>query len=351
MKRVIVLGASGSVGKKAVSLLKHYPETFELVGVSLHSSYEEHAKSYDCIVYNSKKTKSFEKFLDLTKPDIVLNAMSSFDGLFHSLEILKRNISLALANKESIICGGDVLMQYKDLIIPVDSEHNSLFQLLHYSHNSTFKHVTITASGGPYRQKGFINATLADTLKHPTWNMGKKITVDSATMVNKALEIIEAMILFNFSFDQISAVIEPTSQIHAFIETKNGDKTYLKHPPDMSFPISHALWYPNENNDFKTEISEKTDTEFFTIPKHFKIFDLLHRLSGNAPCYGVVINAANEIAVQEYLVEKITIEQIYDVIEHVTRNITDITVNNFTDIKNYHIEAQHYAKKYIQQFA
>lgn len=265
----------------------------------------------------------FAALIDATEPDIVLNAIVGAAGLRPTLAALERGIDVALANKESLVVGGDLVRRVRERtgagLPPVDSEHSALFQLLAHADRTHVRSTILTASGGPFRGRtraDLATVTVRDALAHPTWTMGAKITIDSATLMNKGLEIIEARHLFDLSDDEVEVVVHPQSFIHAMIRMIDGSVFTHCGPPDMRIPIGHALVWPQPPPPQEPVDLVGRRLEFEAPdPETFRCLALAResgRTGGTAPA---VLNAANEVAVQAFLDERIGFLEIADRVE------------------------------------
>ncbi len=349
MKNISVLGSTGSIGTQALDVVRNLPGKFKISVLAANSNDELFARQIeefkpalavlaDEAAYKRLKEKNFpgteiaggrRAFIDCaTFPDseIVLTSMSGFAGLEPTIEAIKCGKNIALANKETLVVAGEIVMklaeEYKVKILPVDSEHGAFFQCLRGENPKSIKKLLLTASGGPFRGKKFEDikdATVNEVLAHPTWNMGKKITVDSASLVNKGLEVIEAKRLYGVEYDQIQVVVHPQSVIHSMIEFCDGSVIAQLAEPDMRLPIQYALTYPErmkspiKSLDFwkmRDLTFEEPDFETFRGLKF--AFDA-GRTGGTMPC---VFNAANEVAVAAFLKGFIKFTKIYDIIEN-----------------------------------
>jgi 1-deoxy-D-xylulose-5-phosphate reductoisomerase len=304
MKRIALLGATGSIGRQALEIIEEHPG-LELVAAASGT------QEIDGLAPLTQVGGDLTELLDRAEPDVVLNAVVGFAGLPATLWALEGGVDLALANKESLVSGGDLaLAAWKrggGRLLPVDSEHSAAFQLLDAAEPETVHSLVLTASGGPFRGRGrgdLEEVTSSEALAHPTWNMGPKITVDSATLMNKGLELIEAHYLFGLPYDRIEVVVHPTSVVHALVRFRDGASLAHLGYPDMRVPISYALTYPERA---ATPI-EPLDLAAGLILE-FRAPDLdafpclaLARAAGEAgntaPC---VLNAANEVAVAAFL--------------------------------------------------
>src|SRR5436190_16050797 len=244
MKRVALLGATGSIGRQAVEIVESNPE-LELAAAASGS------QPVDGLAPLTQVGGDLTELLDRAKPDVVLNAVVGFAGLPATLWALERGVTLALANKESLVAAGELALAAQEqgggLLLPVDSEHSGTFQCLEGRAPETLHSIVLTASGGPFRGRtrdDLADVGPEDALAHPTWSMGPKITIDSATLANKGLELIEAHFLFGLPYDRIEVVVHPTSVVHALVRLRDGAALAHLGYPDMRVPISFALTYP-----------------------------------------------------------------------------------------------------------
>ena len=378
-KRVTILGSTGSIGTQALEVIDKIEnrEDFVVEGLACNSNLEKfipQIKKYNPKrVYISdfegyKKLKyEFPKLEVLTSnsglievatkdTDLLLTATTGIVALKPTLLAIEKKIDIALANKETLVMAGDVVMQKARennvKILPVDSEHSAILQ----SSNGDFhfiKNIIITASGGPFLNKTheeIIKAKAQDALKHPNWSMGKKITIDSATLMNKGLEVIEAHHLFNIDYENIKVVIHPESILHSAVETVDGSVIGQLGNPSMHIPIQFALTYPKrikgvETNSFnffdKNLTFKKPDLEKFPC---LKLAYFAGKKGGIYPC---VLNAANEVAVYKFLEGKINIDGIVKTVEKALENTTEIKEPSFDDILNADIETRNFAKKLL----
>ena len=324
MKRVALLGATGSIGRQALEIVDAHPE-LELVAAASGS------QAIDGLAPLTQVGGDLTALLERAEPDVVLNAVVGFAGLPATLWALERGIDLALANKESLVAGGDlVLSAWKGgggRILPVDSEHSAAFQLLEGRSRETVGSLVLTASGGPFRGSSRAelgNVTTREALAHPTWNMGPKITVDSATLMNKGLELIEAHFLFDLPYDRIEIVVHPTSVVHALVRFRDGAALAHVGYPDMRVPISFALTYPDRAGTPipALDLAGGLILEFYAPDEDaFPCLSLARaagEAGGTAPC---VLNAANEVAVAAFLDERLPFLGIPDVVERTLAQI------------------------------
>ena len=267
MKRVAVLGATGSIGRQALEIIDASPELEVCALASGSNELDELAAERG--VRHVQVGGDLTALLDESSPDVVLNAVVGFAGLPATLWALERGVTLALANKESLVAAGDLALSARErgggLLLPVDSEHSAAFQCLEGRALETAESLVLTASGGPFRGRSreeLEGVTRADALAHPTWQMGPKITVDSATLANKGLELIEAHFLFALPYERIEVVVHPTSVVHAIVRFRDGASLAHLGYPDMRVPISYALTYPD-----RAETSVEGSTSRRAVPR------------------------------------------------------------------------------------
>jgi 1-deoxy-D-xylulose-5-phosphate reductoisomerase len=344
--KIVLLGATGSIGTSVCNCVRRFPDRFKLVGLSANSNMtklaglirEFHPVSV-CVSDRNKfsaagcvpeakmfyGTKGLEDLVSETDFDVLLNALVGAVGLRPTVAALKRKKRVALANKESLVIGGDyitdLLKNGYGEIIPVDSEHSAILQCLCGEDRENVESIILTASGGPFRKvalKRLSSITPTDALNHPTWIMGRKITIDSATLMNKGFEVIEAHHLFHLPYDKIQVLIHPQSIIHSMVEFHDGAVIAQMGIPTMELPIQFALSYPARlhlGGKRLDLIAIKSLTFFKPDLKRFRCLKLCleaARAGGTAP---TVLNAANEMAVQFFLEGKIRYDQIADIIK------------------------------------
>ena len=322
-KRVAVLGATGSIGQSSLDVISRNKDFFEIVLLSAHSQKNELEKlklkypSSVCALTSEKEgMKKLLASLAEVKPDITINGISGSAGLCPSIAAIEAGSDLALANKETVVMAGKLvfsLAKKKNVkIIPVDSEHSAIFHLIeaHGREKTNIAEIILTASGGPFRKfslKEMESVTAQDALSHPTWKMGKKITIDSASMANKGLEVIEACHFFNMPPEKIKAVIHPQSVVHSLIKLCNGVFYAQLSKPDMRIPIHDALFYPDtsplnlEALDFDSLTLEFEKPDF----EKFPMLKLAYEAAKKSGLYACAYNAANEEAVAAFINKKI----------------------------------------------
>jgi len=333
MKRVALLGATGSIGRQALEIIGAQPE-LELVAAASGS------QPLEGLAPLTQVGGDLTELLERAEPDVVLNAVVGFAGLPATFWALERGIDLALANKESLVAGGDLARAAWKAgggrILPVDSEHSAAFQLLEGRAPDSVHSLVLTASGGPFRGRSRLDlsgVSAAEALAHPTWNMGPKITVDSATLMNKGLELIEAHFLFDLPYERIEVVVHPTSVVHAIVRLRDGAALAHVGYPDMRVPISYALGYPerSETPIEPLDLAAGLILEFSAPDEDAFPCLALARAAGeagrSAPC---VLNAANEVAVAAFLDGGLPFLGIPEVVEG-TLNTTDTVAANDID--------------------
>jgi 1-deoxy-D-xylulose-5-phosphate reductoisomerase len=304
MKRVALLGATGSIGRQALEIVAGHPE-LELVAAASGS------QPIDGLAPLTQVGGDPTELLEQAEPDVVLNAVVGFAGLPATLWALERGVTLALANKESLVAAGELALRAQDrgggLLLPVDSEHSAAFQCLEGRTPEQVDALVLTGSGGPFRgrrREELEEVTLEEALAHPTWSMGPKITVDSATLANKGLELIEAHFLFGLPYERIEVVLQPTSVVHALVRFRDGASLAHLGYPDMRVPISFALTYPERASTSvpPLDFSEGLVLEF-ELPDSdtFPMLALARQAGEEGGTYPCAFNAANEVAVAAFL--------------------------------------------------
>lgn len=329
MKDILVLGATGSIGKSTLDLARRHKDKFRVVGLQAHSQKEmldSLAAEFQCraTLSSLEGGEGIAKLLDAEKPQIVVNGIAGSAGLIPSRMVLERGVDLALANKESVVMAWSLIKECAQKngakIIPVDSEHSAIFNLASFCGREKIAEIILTASGGPFRnfsEEQLANATLADALKHPTWNMGKKITVDSATLANKGLEVIEACRLFDMPSERVGVVVHPESLIHSLVRTTDGILYAQISEPDMRHPIMGALCFPEYVDSGLEKFSLAGHNMSFMQPrrKEFPLLDAAYSAVKKGPLYTIAFNAADEVAANAFIEGKINFLQIARVVQ------------------------------------
>src|SRR6266404_228995 len=308
MKRVALLGATGSIGRQAIEIVEAHPE-LALCAVASGST------SLDDVDAPLKQVGGdLTELLDRAEPDVVLNAVVGFAGIHATLWALERGVDLALANKESLVAAGALALAAQERgggrILPVDSEHSALFQCLEGRAPEQIDSLVLTGSGGPFRGRTrdeLTAVTPEEALAHPTWRMGPKITIDSATLANKGLELIEAHFLFGVPYDRIEVVLQPTSIVHALVRLRDGATLAHLGYPDMRVPISYALTYPDRAATPLAPLDFGGLTLAFELPdtETFPLLALAREAGEKGGTFPCVFNAANEVAVAAFLEARI----------------------------------------------
>jgi 1-deoxy-D-xylulose-5-phosphate reductoisomerase len=352
MKRVALLGATGSIGKQALEIIGAHPE-LELVAAA------SGATPLDGVAPLTQVGGDLTELLAEAQPDLVLNAVVGFAGLPATLWALEHGIDLALANKESLVAGGELAKAAWERgggrILPVDSEHSAAFQLLEGKAPEAVHSLVLTASGGPFRGRTrdeLAGVSPAEALAHPTWRMGPKITVDSATLMNKGLELIEAHFFFDLPYDRIEVVIHPTSTVHALVRFRDGAALAHLGYPDMRVPISFALTYPERAATpiEPLDLASGVILEFSAPDTSSFPCLALARAAGEAgrsmPC---VLNAANEVAVAAFLDGALSFLGIPEVVEKTLNAISATTVGDLGELVEVDAEARRTATALTRQ--
>ncbi len=364
-KGIAILGATGSIGTQALDVIRAFPTKFEAIVLtcgsnatllvkqalefkpkavvvtdSLQYSYVQDAlKGHDIAVLLGEA--GLVEVVQYEEVDVVLNAIVGSAGLKPTVKAIQSKKDIALANKETLVVAGELIMalvkEYGVRMLPVDSEHSAIFQCLAGEEHNPIEKIYITASGGPFRGKkraDLLAVTKAEALKHPNWSMGAKITIDSASLMNKGLEVIEAKWLFNLSIDQVDVIVHPQSIVHSLVQFQDGSMKAQMGVPDMKLPIQYALTYPArfENSferfnfmDYPTLSFEKADME--TFRNLALAYESLHA-GGNRSC---VLNAANEVVVDAFLKDQVGFLEMSDIIEQTLDKVEFITTPTLDD--------------------
>ena len=366
MKRIAILGSTGSIGTQALEVIEAHPDQFSVEVLTANSNVDlliEQAKKFKpnaVVICDTTKlaalksglesdnikvfggAASIVQLMSMDTIDLVLTAMVGFSGLAPTLAAIENKKNIALANKETLVVAGDLVtklaLENKVSIYPVDSEHSAIFQCLAGEMHNPIEKIILTASGGPFRGKKkseLANITKAQALKHPNWTMGAKITIDSATLMNKGLEMIEAKWLFDLQASEIEVIVHPQSIIHSIVQFQDGSMKAQMGLPDMKLPIQYALGYPNRLvSDFpRFDFTKFPQLTFETADEEtFKCLGLARwamEKGGNLPC---IMNAANEIAVAAFLRDALGFLQIAEVIE---ATMNQVAFESQPDIKAY----------------
>jgi 1-deoxy-D-xylulose-5-phosphate reductoisomerase len=381
-KRIAIVGSTGSIGTQALDVIRANPDLFEAevlvansnadllikqalefepnaVVIANEANYlkvKEALAAHPIKVYSG--TKAVEQIVEMDSIDLVLAAIVGYAGLASTLNAIKHKKPIALANKETLVVAGELVTALAEEnnvnIYPVDSEHSAIFQCLAGEWHNPVEKIILTASGGPFRGKkreDLLQITKKEALKHPNWVMGAKITIDSASLMNKGLEVIEAKWLFNLKPAQIEVVVHPQSIVHSLVQFEDGSIKAQLGLPDMKLPIQYAMAYPNRlANSFERFSFSQYSNLTFESPdletfRNLKLaYDALHQ-GGNKPC---ILNAANEIAVQAFLEDEIGFLQMSDLVEETLNSIVFKNKLSYLDYVNCDAEARTTASQLIK---
>ena len=375
MRDVVVLGSTGSIGVQALEIVAANPNKFRLVGLSGGRKNPQlllqQAKKFNVPIVGSMAAAPETAGVQVIDGDnssveiaalpcdIVLNGITGSIGLGPTLSALGVGNKVALANKESLVAGGELVMKYgADRIIPVDSEHSAIYQALLAGKKSDVRKLILTASGGPFRERGDLSdVTVADALNHPTWSMGEVVTINSATLLNKGLEIIEAHYLFDLPYENIEAVIHPQSVVHSLVEFIDGSTIAQASPPNMKGPIAYALSYPDRISKATAAIdwSKSHSWQFLPIDNEkYPAIELAKRCGQLGSGLPAVYNAANEVAVAAFLAGQIKFTAIIDIVEAVVQSFgsnTPTTIRDISDVSGIEKSARIKADELIKELA
>ena len=379
---ILLLGATGSIGKSVLSVINQNNSELSLFGIALNKNtieanniVKQFAPSYvyidDCDAFKNQKSAITTQYIngdsalaDLINHedvDVIICAISGFAGLKAAYIAASTGKKILLANKESVVAGGDLILplakKNNSEIIPIDSEHNAIFQcLLGEEDTKDVKKITITASGGPFLNKKLSelkNVSKSEALNHPNWKMGSKVTIDSATLVNKCLELIEAKYLFDLDEKYFDLVIHPQSIIHSIVTYIDGSSICQLSMPDMRVPIAHALSNKNRLSiDFDSIDFSKQNLTFQEFPDDRKeIQNIARQVCNEGGHLGAVFNAANEVAVESFLNDQITFEKIYEVIYRTFDNNNMSNELSIESINEVDAQTRNHAKKVVKSIA
>lgn len=371
MTKIAILGVTGSIGTQTIDVIRRESDNFKLIAISANknikevvsivgefnppyvvitdkTSYEVFLREIKNLGYKGKVLYGMDglNFIaSLDEVDIVVTSIVGMVGLEPTLKAIEAKKTIALANKETLVVGGEIVMEATRKngvkILPVDSEHSAIFQSLQGSAYKSIKNILLTASGGPFRgrkKNDLVGITPKEALKHPNWSMGKKISIDSATLMNKGLEVIEAKWLFDVNYDDIKVIVHPESIIHSMVEYNDGSIIAQLGTADMRLPIQYALNYP----DRKTQIVDSLD--FYKIKnltfeepdiKTFKALNLAYEAGKIGGLMPTILNGANEVCVDLFLREKIAFLQIADIIEETMDKLykeKEVTLENILEM-------------------
>jgi 1-deoxy-D-xylulose-5-phosphate reductoisomerase len=378
VKKITILGATGSIGQQTLDVIRQHPDKFKISALTANknsTALVAAAKEFqpdviaiaDAAAAKELRTEIGNLKIEILcgdegviaaarhQADICVAAIVGMAGLVPTLAAIETGKIIALANKEALVCAGQIMLQaarkYQVRILPVDSEHNAIFQVLEQHNHAAIHRLILTASGGPFRSwpaDKIAMATRADALNHPNWSMGEKITIDSATMMNKGLEFIEAHYLFNIPPAQIDILVHPQSIIHSMVEYVDGSILAQLGPPDMRVPIAYCLAYPQRIAtatqklnfaEIKSLSFEQPDDARFPA---MALAKLALAAGGMAPC---TLNAANEVAVAAFLAGKISFGRITEIIDQSLQRVENTAMNSITDL----MAANHRARRMAEE--
>ena len=377
LKKIAILGSTSSIGKSLLEIIKKDKKKFKIDLLTANTNYKDlinQAKQFNVknlvitdpksfektkLICKNKNINIFQNFETLKKilpkkVDYVMSSISGIGGLLPTYKIINRTKLIAIANKEAIICGWPLikkeLRKHKTKFIPVDSEHFSIFSLLQNKEISDIEKVYITASGGPFinlPKNQFKRIKLNDALKHPNWIMGKKITIDSATLMNKVFEVIEAKNIFNISYKKISILTHPQSYVHAIIKFKNGLSKFLIHEPDMKIPIYNSIFY-NSCQNLKTNSLDFKILNNLNLKKveknKFPLVRLIQKLPNNSSLYETVLITINDYLVNKFLEKKINFQKLIKLIYKIS-NLKEF--QKFKKIQPKNLKEIHNLRDYV----
>ena len=377
-KKIAILGSTGSIGKTLIQIIKKDKKNFDIVLLTANRDYKELIKQSkilnvkNLIITNKKsyeelkkkklsKIKIFNNYNSFNKIfkkkiDYVMSSISGIHGLEPTVKIIKYTKKIAIANKESIICGWHLInkeiKKFKTIFVPVDSEHFSIFYALQGNKISNIDKIYLTASGGPLNntsKKKFKNIKISEAIKHPNWKMGKKISVDSATMMNKVFEIIEAKKIFDLSYDQLGILVHPASYVHAIIKFKDGMIKIIAHDTNMRIPIFNSL-YDNQHNDIKTDQINIKKLNFLNFKKvdtnKFPSINIIKKLKNRESVVETIIVLANDELVNLFLLKKLNFTDITSLLQKL---INMKVFKNLNQNKPGNIKSIIYLNKFIRE--
>jgi len=383
MKKIAVLGSTGSIGAQTLDVISNNYNDFKVELISANSNYKlliKQAIKYKpkTIIFGNKKNSilienslnhlnidifygedALNNFIDYCDIDMVVTGLVGKSGLIPTINAINNNIDIGLANKETLVIAGsyirNILKDKKSKIYPIDSEHSAIFQCLQGENKESIEKLILTASGGPFRGKNldFLkNVTKDEALKHPNWIMGNKITIDSSTLMNKGLEVIEARFLFDININNIEVIIHPESIIHSMVQFKDGSIIAQLGEPDMRLPIQYALGYPKRTEniyprfDFKKSNSLNFEEPSFKTFRNLKLAYQAAENEGNSPC---ILNASNEIVVSAFLSDKIKFLDMTNLIEDSLNKISYIANPNLEQLIETDLETRKYVLEKINK--
>lgn len=382
-KRLVILGSTGSIGQSTLDVVRRFRDRYGVVGLAAGRNSGLLARQVEefqpeVVAVESEKQAGelrrnlgrsrvrilcgeagYEEIASVAKADMVVSAITGIAGLKPTLAALQKGKDLALANKESMVVAGALIRKIAartgSRIIPVDSEHSGVFQCLRGRDKKFIKKVYLTASGGPFLRvplEELSTKTLAEALRHPRWKMGQKVTIDSATMMNKGLELVEARWLFNLRPDQLGVLVHPQSIVHALVEFLDGSVLAQLSQTDMRIPIQYALSYPERLASPlpSLDLAEVRSLDFFPVDEQrFPLFGLARKALTAGLSFPVVLNAANEVAVQAFLEERISFGQIFEIVNYCLNHHQPRALTELDDILAVDRESRGQAQLYLKK--
>ena len=378
MKTIALIGSTGSIGKQTCAVIRRHKDKFAIQSLVANSSAElfleqvrEFRPKYAALV-NEEIGKRIAGDIPegvtfaygataaeeaIAYGDVAVVAATGFAGLQYSLKAIELKKTLALANKETLVCGGEFVMKQARAagveILPIDSEHSALWQALHFNANAPYRRLIITASGGPfyaYTQEQLQKVTAADALKHPTWSMGAKITIDSATLLNKGFEVIEAKCLYDAPLNKIHTVVQPESIIHSMVEFEDGGILAQMSYPSMELPIQLALSYPQRFSCNVKPLDFETLGQIRFLPlerKRFPCYDLALTSLETGDNYPCALNGAGEVAVHAFLNGRIAFTKIAETMEYVLEKTERTKADDYAALRETDAKAREWAREFI----
>jgi 1-deoxy-D-xylulose-5-phosphate reductoisomerase len=375
MKKIALVGSCGSIGRQVADVVRAYPDQYKIVALISRSAKEQFTLQAEelkpsCLCLTDKDAainvsysakifygdKGALKCLEECGADVVFVACGGFAGLKYSLKAIELKCDLALANKETLVCGGDIVMPKVKNIFPVDSEHSAIWQCLNFDRSKKLKNLIITASGGPFKNCKWENlkgVTPEQALNHPTWKMGKKITIDSATLLNKGYEVIEAHHLYGTPYENIKTVIQPQSIIHSMVEFDDGAILAQMSNPTMELPIQLALSFPER---LATTLKPLDFTRAFSIDfmplvrQNYPLYDLALTCGERGGVLPTALNAASEVAVGAFLDGRITFTAIYDVARAVVEGTKNARAESYEQLEEVDTLSRSVANKLVTDY-
>lgn len=377
MKKVAVVGSTGSIGRQVINVVRRYPAKFQIVALIAGGSVESFARQIDefkppfAALADETAAKNYKeapqcttflsgeggalKALEECGADVIFVACGGFAGLKYSLKAIELGATLALANKETLVCGGDLVMKRAAKLVPVDSEHSALWQCLNFDCRAPFESLIITASGGAFRGRAWEtlkNVSPEQALAHPTWKMGAKITIDSATLLNKGYEVIEAHHLYGAPYSAVSAVIHPQSIVHSMVRFKDGATLAQLSYPTMELPIQLALTYPDRLDCGlkQLDFTQRLNLDFQPLErKQYPLYDLALTCGEEGGILPTALNAASEVAVNAFLNGGLRFTDIYTVADRVVSSVVNGKADGYEALQSADSNARQAAYRIIKE--